>query len=585
MAISNKLNDSVKLKHSGVIDKTVEFVVNEQLYDEELWDMLVEQFNRKHDVEDNGWRGEFWGKLMRGGVFVYKYTRDDKLYAILEKAVKGLLACQDELGRICTYTVDYEFIAWDLWCRKYVMLGLEYFLDICEDKELKKNIVTALKRHADYIIEHIGEGKIEINELPKNYLHGLNSSSILEPYVKLYSISGEKRYLDFAEYIIARGGSTVIDIFETAYENKIFPYDYPVRKAYEMMSCFEGLLEYYKVTGNEKYLISVENFVEQVAKSEITIVGSAGCDGEFFNNSSKKQIHKNEHESEQETCVTVTWMKLCYKLLLLTGKSKYADYIEQSMYNAMIGAVNTDFSNANCGMVFDSYSPLVNEKRGQGMGGIKTLNYIHIFGCCVAIGAAGIGISALFPVLKGADEVVFNTYLAGDVQCDLENGKTFKASVDTKYPYDGNIKLTVTDADNCKLKLRIPDFAENAKLYLNGKEIDAITGYNEITVNTNDEIILVLDCEPKLVSSKGLDAESEEKFVFRAGPVVLASDKRLSEIPEKLCAEGIKIEKTEVSIASNISYKVTTADSSFLLVDYASAGKTWKKDSQLNVWF
>ena len=583
--IANKLNDNVNLKHNTIIDKSVDFIVNEQLYDEELWDMLVNQFKVRHDVEDNGWRGEFWGKLMRGGVFVYKYTRDDKLYAILEKAVKGLLETQDELGRIATYTTDYEFIAWDLWCRKYVMLGLEYFYDICKCEELKKNIVAALIKHADYIIDHIGEGKIEINELPKNYLHGLNSSSILEPYVMLYNLSGEKRYLDFAEYIIARGGSTVIDIFETAYENKIYPYDYPVKKAYEMMSCFEGLLEYYKVTGNEKYLTSVENFVKQIAESEITIVGSAGCDGEFFNNSSKKQIHKNDHESEQETCVTVTWMKLCYKLLLLTGKAKYADYIEQSMYNAMIGAINTDFSNANCGMVFDSYSPLVREKRGQGMGGIKTLNYIHIFGCCVAIGAAGVGISALLPVLKGADEVVFNTYLNGDVACDLENGKAFKATVDTAYPYGGNIKITVTDADNCTVKLRVPEFAENAKLALNGKEVDAVIGYNSLTVNSGDEITLFIDCEPKLVSSKAFDKDSEEKFVFRAGPVVLASDKRLSEIPEKLCTDGIKIEKAEVAIASNTAYKVTTKDSEFLLVDYASAGKTWKKDSELCVWF
>lgn len=585
MVVTNKLNDNLVLKHNTIIDKSVEFVVNEQLYDEDLWGRLVNQFKVRHDIEDNGWRGEFWGKLMRGGVFVYRYTRDEKLYKILENAVEGLLETQDELGRIATYTTDYEFIAWDLWCRKYVMLGLEYFLDICECDCLKEKIVEALKRHADYIIDHIGEGKIEINELPKNYLHGLNSSSILEPYVMLYNISGEKRYLDFAEYIIARGGSTVIDVFEAAYENKMFPYDYPVKKAYEMMSCFEGLLEYYKVTGKEKYLTSVENFVDLIAKSEITIVGSAGCDGEFFNHSRKKQLHKNEHETEQETCVTVTWMKLCYKLLLLTGKAKYADYIEQSMYNAMIGSLNTEFSNANCGMVFDSYSPLVKGRRGQGMGGIKTLNYVHLFGCCVAIGAAGIGISASFPVLKGADEIVFNTYLNGDVACELDNGKAFKASVDTAYPYDGNIKITIKDADNCTVKIRVPDFAENAKLSLNGKEIDAVIGYNTLTVNANDEITLILDCAPQLVSSKDFDADCEEKFVFRAGPVILASDKRLSEIPEKLIADGIKIEKTEVSIPSNIAYKVTTADTEFLLVDYASAGKTWKKDSILSVWF
>ena len=44
----------------------------------------------------------------------------------------------------------------------------------------------------------------------------------------------------------------------------------------------------------------------------------------------------------QETCVTVTWIKLCYQLLRITGDSVYADEIEKSVYNALYGAVNTE---------------------------------------------------------------------------------------------------------------------------------------------------------------------------------------------------------------------------------------------------
>ena len=44
----------------------------------------------------------------------------------------------------------------------------------------------------------------------------------------------------------------------------------------------------------------------------------------------------------QETCVTVTWMNLFYKLLQMTNDVKYADWMERSALNAMGGAVNTE---------------------------------------------------------------------------------------------------------------------------------------------------------------------------------------------------------------------------------------------------
>ena len=60
-------------------------------------------------------------------------------------------------------------------------------------------------------------------------------------------------------YIVKCGGTDIVNIFDLAYEDKLFPYQYPVTKAYEMTSCFEGLLEYYYVTGEERYKKSIIN--------------------------------------------------------------------------------------------------------------------------------------------------------------------------------------------------------------------------------------------------------------------------------------------------------------------------------------
>ena len=89
----------------------------------------------------------------------------------------------------------------------------------------------------------------------------------------------------------------------------------------------------------------------------------------------------------QETCVTVTWMKLCHQLLRLTGDRVFADAIEQSFVNAYLGAFNThhvvppewnveylpgEEKNdvpSYCFMPFVSYSPLTADVRGRKVGG------------------------------------------------------------------------------------------------------------------------------------------------------------------------------------------------------------------------
>lgn len=239
---------------TGILDKTIRFVEDFQLLDSDNWARFVNQFKVRTDSENNGWRGEYWGKMMRGAAFTYAYTRDEKLYKALCDTVEDMLTAEDEFGRISSFTVPTEFHGWDLWCRKYVMLGMQYFMEICEDEDLKKRCVASMCRQCDYLISKLGpkrEGKLPITSASECW-RGLNSSSILEPVVRLYDLTGDKKYLDFASYIVSEGGTSICNIFDLAYEDKTDPYQYPVTKAYEMMSCFEGLLEYYRATGIER---------------------------------------------------------------------------------------------------------------------------------------------------------------------------------------------------------------------------------------------------------------------------------------------------------------------------------------------
>ena len=120
---------------------------------------------------------------MRGAAFVYAYSRDPALYAILAETVRDMISAAEDSGRISSYPIENEFDAWDIWCRKYVLLGMQYFLEICNDEELVSAVTECMCRQLDYIIGKIGsreDGKKPITSATHNW-RGLNSSSLLEP--------------------------------------------------------------------------------------------------------------------------------------------------------------------------------------------------------------------------------------------------------------------------------------------------------------------------------------------------------------------------------------------------------------------
>ena len=77
---------------------------------------------------------------------------------------------------------------------------MKFFLEICNEENLKEQIIKSMCEQTDYIIERIGDenGKIPITSATRHW-RGLNSSSILEPVVRLYSIIQNKKYFDFAQ--------------------------------------------------------------------------------------------------------------------------------------------------------------------------------------------------------------------------------------------------------------------------------------------------------------------------------------------------------------------------------------------------
>ena len=588
----------------GPMMDQIRLIERVQLLDQNLWALFVRQFRLGSvDDADKGWRCEYWGKMLRGGVFVWQCTRDEALYDALTATVRDMLTTQDAQGRFSTYSVEAEFNGWDIWGRKYILLGMEYYLEICRDPALRGEILAALTRHADYMLSHLGpaeEGKLEINEASSHWA-GLNSSSVLEPMVRLYSLTGERRYLDFAAYIVSRGGCSAGNLFEMAWEDKLDPYQYPVTKAYEMMSCFEGLLEYYRVTGIEKWREAVVRFARRVAGSDITVIGCAGCTHELFDHSTMRQVDETERGIMQETCVTVTWMKLCSQLLQLTGDPFFAEQMERSFWNALSGAVNTEGVPLNNGLPFDSYSPLLPGTRGRATGGFKRMQDGTFYGCCACIASAGLGLVGRSGALLSREGLCLNWYLPGEVRASTPSGAPLGLILETDYPLSGavHLRLSLDSAEEFTLSLRVPSWSEDSALAVNGEPVScAPGGYASLRRLWKDGDRLQLSLDMRVRSGDaslcGLSGEEAARFItLRRGPIVLARDARLendvdSPIAPASCPQTGCVPsriRALTPFPCVVPVDVLLLDGRWLpLVDYASAGKTWDEASRMCAW-
>lgn len=595
---SFSLDPSARITLSGKPDEMAKLIQERQLKDRNIWRLFVKQFRECPDDEEKSWKGEYWGKLMRGGCITWQYTHDPELYEVLEWTARDMLTAQDEDGRFSTYSKEAEFHGWDLWCRKYILLGFLYFCEICTDDELHEQIVGALCRHLDYIIDHVGEGKIDITKT-SDLWGGINSSSILEPVVKLYQRTLKKEYLEFAEYIVHRGGSSNGNIFELAYENKLDPYQYPDIKAYELMSCFEGLLIYSQITGSEKWKTAVVNFAHRLRKSDITVIGCAGCTHELLDHSAVTQTDPARTGIMQETCVTVTWMKLCSKLLLLTGDPVWADEIEKSAYNALYGSVNKNQNPQNGGLPFDSYSPLLANKRARFIGGYQEMeNGTFFYGCCAAIGAAGTGLFPNLHFLRSNDELVFEFFAQGEIRCDLKNGHPVVFKIETGYPFDGNVNITIQleMQEQFPIRLRIPGYCRWVEYQIDGEKVSQIDNkFSYISLERHwkpgSTISLHFDLNPRVICDPRPEIErADQEFIaICRGPIVLARDRRLGDDVGKTVAyapsDFAVTEVEDFGVDSSGNYLVQISQNNAIkMIDYASAGATWTDESTTECW-
>lgn len=516
----DKLVNASKVVINGYSGEKLYASYNNRIMAQDI-DRLVEPFN--HKDEHSCWQGEFWGKWFTSAVLAYKYNPTPELAAKLKAAVDGLIKTQTSEGYIGNYAPESRLQAWDIWGRKYCMLGLISYYDISNDK----TALEAAEKEASFLMKELNDKSLNIVEMGNH--RGMAASSVLEPICQLYTRTGKKVYLDFAEEIVRQWetpkGPQLISKADVPVGSR-FPkpetnwYGWEQgQKAYEMMSCYEGLIELYRITGNENFKVAAEKTWQSINDSEINIAGSGSAMEAWFSGK-EKQTAPIAHY--QETCVTVTWIKFNQQLLRLTGDAKYADAIEKTYYNALLGAMKPDGSD------WAKYTPL----SGQRLEGSEQCGMG--LNCCNASGPRGLFTIPLTAVMKSDKGVYVNFYIEGlyNVESPKKNNVVIKQSTD--YPVSGNINLEIEmkGKEKMDIDLRIPSWSTEYKVFVNNETVsttgDTAPG-KYLTLNrewkNNDKITIEFEMKGKLHRM----GELPEYVAITRGPIVLSRDERLGD--------------------------------------------------------
>lgn len=528
----------------GVIGKALQKTVSNR-FKQVDYKLLAEPFMLRNET-DGAWRCEFWGKVIRPAITYTYMTGDQEMRKIIDDSVKDILNSRTADGCISSYPDTFQLGAWDVWGRKYAISGLiRYYELLNHDPAILDACAKALK----HLMSQVGPGKKSILQCGMHT--GLAASSILSATVSVWHLTGEEIFRDFAQYIISEGCSSYGNIFECC-DLGIMPAALGNGKAYEMTSCFQGAAEFAMLTDDAKLKNTVIKYGSSVLENEIFITGCGGAKdifGEYWHCGTLRQT-RSDCGALGETCVTVTWMRYCSRLLQLTDDQKFADEIEKSLYNGLLGALSKDGKN----WVHANPTPLTG-------GGCKLYADDQIkrsfgtpFGgndCCRAQGPEGLAIALETAVTESENTVTVNLFEA------LDSG-TLQIRGD--YPLAPEAEIIFNDPENKTLRIRTPEFL--SKIKVNGTCAEFKKGhYFEIVhhAGTTDIIKLEFDFSLKeIVSPDGLN------FVaVKRGPLVLAQDSR-SDVPDALVHENWRGRK---------------------LCDYASAGNLMTKENTLTVWF
>jgi DUF1680 family protein len=315
----------------------------------------------------------------------------------------------------------------------------------------KKNLLNVALKNADLICKIFGEKEGQIRNVPGH-------QEIELALVKLYRITGNKKYLDMSKFFLDERGRYNGRTVHT-HNNSITycqddkpvieqtePHGHVVRAVY----LYSGMADIAALTGDERYSKAIDAIWNNIVSKRLYLIGSMGVHG-YLEGFGPDYVLPNLH-AYNETCATVGTAMLNLRLFLLHADAKYIDVLERNLYNGVLAGVSLD------GDEFFYPNPLASDGT----------NRQHVRSPWFSTACCPSNIARFMPSVPGyayahtEDKLYVNLYVGGQARLEMA-GRAVKVAQRTDYPWDGRVNITInpdSPADFSVL-LRIPGWARN----------------------------------------------------------------------------------------------------------------------------
>ncbi|RIV19921.1 glycoside hydrolase family 127 protein [Fibrisoma montanum] len=406
----------------------------------------------------------------------------------------------------------------------------------------KRTFLNVALKNADYLMRTIGPDKLIVVPGHQEIEIGL---------VKLYRVTNDKRYLDFARFLLdMRGRSDKRALFpdpsRTGNGSQYLQDHQPVTQQREAVGhavragyMYAAMTDIAAMQQDKAYLDALTAIWNDVVERKQYLTGGLGAreHGEAFGNA----YELPNDVAYAETCAAVANLLWNHRMFLLTGQSKYMDVFERVLYNGFLAGVSLE------GDKFFYVNPLASDGKRKFNVGVAA-ERAPWFGtsCCPT------NVVRFLPSLPGYvyavknNDVFVNLFLSNT--SNLTVGKTpVQIQQQTNYPWDGAVTMTVSprNAQAFDLLVRIPgwtlgkpmpgslysyvrNIGATPTLTVNGKAVPVKidNGYARIsrTWKPGDRVALRMEMPVREVMANQQVKDDAGRVAIERGPIVYCAE-------------------------------------------------------------
>ena len=476
-------------------------------------------------------------KTLEGAAYILQTYPDKKLEAYCDSVIDIIASAQEPDGYLYTARtqnpadphhwagdrrwVKEEDLSHELYNLGHMIEGAVAYWQATG----KRKFLDIACRYADVACKEVGPNPGQMCVVPGHQIAEMAMA-------RLYLATGQKRYLDFAKFLLDYRGKTSIKTEYSQSHKPVIEQNEAVGHAVRAAYMYAGMADVAALTGDEGYVKAIDNIWDNIVGKKLYITGGIGAtaSGEAFG----KNYELPNMSAYCETCAAIGNVYVNYRLFLLHGDSKYYDVLERTLYNGLISGVSLE------GNGFFYPNPL------ESMGQHQRQAW---FGCACCPS----NICRFIPSLPGyvyavKDRNVYVNLFLSNKSTLAVAGKKVALSQTTEYPWNGDITISVDKnaAGQFAMKIRIPGWVRNqvvpSSLYqysdnkrpgytvmVNGQEIAAsITEDGYYTISRKwkkgDKIQLHFDMEPRTVRANNKVEADRGMVSVERGPLVYCAE-------------------------------------------------------------